>query len=156
MFLLSLFLFWSYFCCLGDFSWKWEILLSLFLVFRLTAFTSFSILFLRILKLGRVLDGSGSWDQGPGSCDGSLLFSQVCERSLLVVAPWQIVLTMPENRILCGYWKGNVSSTHCCYVNMKISPDEKKMSRCRRKISSPPLLISRFPQVPVSLPPQNN
>ena len=32
MFLLSLFLFWSYFCCLGDFSWKWEILLSLFLV----------------------------------------------------------------------------------------------------------------------------
>ena len=62
---------------------------------------------------------------------------------------------MPENRLLCGYWKGNVSSTHCCYVNTKISPDEKKMSRCRRKVSSPPLLISRFPQVPVSLPPQN-
>ena len=60
-----------------------------------------------------------------------------------------------KTRLLCWYWKGNVSSTHCCYVNMKISPDEKKMSRCRRKISSPPLLISRFPQVPVSLPPQN-
>ena len=63
---------------------------------------------------------------------------------------------MPENRLLCGYWKGNVSSTHCCYVNTKISPDEKKMSRCRRKVSSPPLLISRFPQVPVSLPPQKH
>ena len=29
-----LFLFWSYFCCLGDFSWKWEILLSLILVWH--------------------------------------------------------------------------------------------------------------------------